>query len=101
MQYPLVDKITKPSFKYYVRIPNCMNYYLFNDIFDAIEKGKELNKKYEAVYIHELNEDINGEYRYIQCIKVHNREVFDDFDMYCGLHCSFLVNAGEWLNPKE
>lgn len=101
-KYPLKTKTENPKFNYLVRSNDSMDYYLYDEFNDALDKLKMMSLErhshiiclYEP-YFDTQTREWHGQNTFTAC----NGKIRYDKHARVDLHLAFYVNAGEWLNP--
>lgn len=102
IKYPMKSKTERPRFNYLVRSNDSMDYYLYYEFDDALNKTKTMSLK-ERGHIARLYEP----YFNVSTREWYGQNTFTAYDgiveynkhARAVLHLEFYVNAGEWLNP--
>jgi Protein of unknown function (DUF551). len=103
MKYPMKEKKTiNPIFNYMVIVNGEFDYYLYITFNDALTKAKELSCTNRCVLIYECAfKNDAREFFGHNTFTIYNGIVTYDKHNNWGLHLSFYVNSGEWLNPNQ
>ena len=101
MQYPMKKKTERPLFNYLVRVNSSFDYYLYENLNDAIEKARQLSRDdigvLFEVYFNTQTREFFGQKTFL----VFDGEIHYEKHGPVELHIEFYVHAGEWLNPDE
>lgn len=101
-KYPMKSKKEHPRFKYMVRPINSMDYYLFSNFNDALDKLKALSlqKIDKIICLYEPFFNTENREWYVQnTFTAINGEIDYDKHAKIDLHLFYYIQAGEWLNP--
>jgi len=102
IKYPMKSKTEKPRFNYLERSNDSLDYYLYYEFDDALNKVRTMSLT-ERGHITCLYEPyfntITREWYGQKTFTAYDGIVKYDKHARADLHLAFYVNAGEWLNP--
>lgn len=101
-KYSMKTNTEIPSFNYLVRSNDDMDYYLFFEFDDALNKLKTLsleNRGHIACLFETFFNTTTREWHGQNTFTAYDGIIEYDKHAKVELHLEFYINAGEWLNP--